>query len=440
MILIYSEEITSRLEYTARLIFTGILKIEVSFTTNSAKFKASESPKINYSNEKFGNAFFLKPHRLLFCKALISPAFKPVWYNGEKYFFESSPDSDLPFDPLAATFYLVTRYEEYFETEQDRHNRFKAEKSLLFKNGLLEKPVVNSWADLLAEKLSARFPELVFPERKFKFLSTIDIDNAWAYKHKGPWRSSGALAKALARGNSDEWKNRLNVLFGKEPDPYDTFPFLNKLFEGNEKNVRFFFLLGDYAHYDKNISHRNKYFKKLIQATAKKYDVGIHPSYLSSKKNGLKRVHTEKRRLEKITGNPIEKSRQHFLRLQFPKTYRRLIKTGITEDYTMGFASQPGFRAGICTPYFFYDLKKEKQTKLKIIPFQVMDVTLQHYLALSPDEAWKKTEQLMQEVKKVRGTFVSVWHNETVTDKDGWEGFREIFIKMNKKGFEWANE
>lgn len=440
MILIYTEEITPRLIYTAKLIFTEILKVEFSFTTNSSDFTKSDMPKFNYSDKKFGNEFYIKPHQLLFSKELIKPDFDSIWYNSEEYFFESSKESDLPFDLLAASFYLVTRFEEYFETERDKFNRYQAEKSILFKNNLLKKPVVNIWANLLAEKLTEKFPKLVFPKLKFEFYSTIDIDNAWAYLHKGFWRSSGAFFKAIINGNFTETKGRIKVWLGFEEDPYDTYYFLNSDFKGNEKKVMFFFLLGDYARYDKNISHRNRHFRKLIQTIKGKYTVGIHPSYLSGKKKGSKNLQSEIQRLEEITGSKVNKSRQHFLQLSFPETYRRLIKAGIEEDFTMGYPSQTGFRAGICTPFYFYDLEKESTTNLKIVPFQVMDVTLHDYMGLTPEEATSEIDRLMQEVKNVGGTFVSIWHNETITDRGGWKGFREVFEKMNKTGFEWANE
>ena len=108
MILLYSEEITPRIEYIAKLIFTQILHIEVAFTTNFSDFQKSDLPKINYSFEKFNDEIYLKPHRLMHCKALITPSFNSVWYENEKYFFESSEDSIFPFDMLAASFYLVT--------------------------------------------------------------------------------------------------------------------------------------------------------------------------------------------------------------------------------------------------------------------------------------------------------------------------------------------
>ena len=103
----------------------------------------------------------------------------------------------------------------------------------------------------------------------------------------------------------------------------------------------------------------------------------------------------------------------------------------------MGYPSKSGFRAGICTPFPFYDLKKEAETTLMVYPFQVMDVTLKVYRKLSPEEAMHEIETLMQEVRNVGGTFSYIWHNETLSDKSMWAGYREVFKKMNEIGFEW---
>ncbi len=439
MVLLYSEEITPRIEYIARVIFVQILRTKVVFTTNSAEFRNSGLPKINYSLENFDDGFYVKPHRLMLMKALIEPTINTVWYGGKKYFFESSKDSTLPFDPFAASFYLVTRYEEYTEKGHDKFKRYQPEKSILTRYNLLKKPIVDIWANLIAGKLKEKYPELTFPEKRFNFLSTIDIDNAWAYKNKGFFRTSGALLKSVSKGNFPEFRSRINVLLRKEKDPFDTYGYLDSVFRGNEEKIKFFFLLGDYSRFDKNIAHNKKSFRKLIQQTKEKYDVGIHPSFKSGKKKGKQRIKREKKRLEEIIGSGVTKSRQHFLRLVFPKTYRRLLAAGITEDYTMGYASQTGFRAGTCTPFYFYDLKREAATNLLIVPFQVMDGTLRHYLKLPPDEAFAEIETIMQEIKNVGGTFVSVWHNETVNNIGYWEGYQQVFEKMNNIGFEWAD-
>jgi hypothetical protein len=188
------------------------------------------------------------------------------------------------------------------------------------------------------------------------------------------------------------------------------------------------------------VSHHNISFQKLIQNISQKYDIGIHPSFAGFMHGCHGKVIRENHRLMKIAGKEILKSRQHYLNLKFPKTYQNLIKAGITEDYTLGFADQTGFRAGICTPYFFYDLQNETKTNLLIVPFQIMDGTLLHYLKLSPEKAFEEIITVMNEVKQVGGTFVSIWHNETVNDLGEWKGYRKVFEKMNKLGFQWANE
>lgn len=439
MILIYAQEINPRIEYISKLLFTTILQAEIDFTTNSSEFKQSDLPKLNYSALKFGDEFYIKPHLLMFSSGTDTPEIEPVWYDDKKYFCASSNDSDLPFDPLAAAFYVVSRHEEYTETECDKFGRYLAAQSILVKHNLLGKPVVNIWAKVLAEKLKERYPSLNFTETKFNFLSTIDIDNAWAYLHKGCWRTAAAILKSFLK-NREEFKERLRVLRGKQQDPYDTYEYLDSVFKGNQNKVLFFVLLGDYARFDKNLSHRNKHFQKLIRDINGKYDIGIHPSFASGRKGNRKQTAVERLRLEKICGKNILKSRQHFLRISLPQSYRRLIKSGLVEDYTMGYSCLPGFRAGICTPYYHYDLLRETTTNLLVIPFQIMDGTFTHYLHLPPEKAWEEIRKIMEEVKNVGGTFVSIWHNETVNDRGIWKGYRKVFEKMNRLGFEWSAE
>ena len=120
-------------------------------------------------------------------------------------------------------------------------------------------------------------------------------------------------------------------------------------------------------------------------------------------------------------------SRQHFLKLTFPNTYRHLIQVGIQSDYTMGYADNIGFRAGIATPFYWYDLENEAMTNLKIYPFQVMEVTLKEYLKLSPEEAIVYVKPLIEATKAVGGTFTTLWHNSTLSETEGYEGWRRVY-------------
>src|SRR5690606_6388446 len=146
-------------------------------------------------------------------------------------------------------------------------------------------------------------------------------------------------------------------------------------------------LMADYAKFDKNNPVTNLFFQEKIREVSKWAEIGIHPSYASN--SNPEKLKIEIQRLEKISGKRIRKSRQHYIKLNFPETYQNLIANGIEEDYTMAYADETGFRAGTCTPFFWYDLSKEEKTELKIHPFCAMDVAMRNYMQLTIEESTK---------------------------------------------------
>jgi hypothetical protein len=154
----------------------------------------------------------------------------------------------------------------------------------------------------------------------------------------------------------------------------------------------------------------------------------LHPSYLSNNDDEI--LTKEKDRFEAISKHPLSISRQHYLKLRFPETYHRLIRLGVESDYSMGYSDDIGFRAGLCTPFYWFDLAQNKVTNLRVFPFAVMDVTLKEYLLLEPKEAINCLKILIDEVKKVDGMFISLWHNSTLSDRDEWQGWRQVYIDM----------
>lgn len=96
----------------------------------------------------------------------------------------------------------------------------------------------------------------------------------------------------------------------------------------------------------------------------------------------------------------------------------------------MGYASLVGFRASICTPFNFYDLDNELETKLKVHPFAIMEGTLKYYMNIGPEEAMQHIKPLIDEVKRVDGTFISLWHNDSLNDQKFWKGWRRIYEEM----------
>lgn len=437
-LLIFVPEITPRVVYSFGFIFQTILGIEVRFTSHSEEFKQSPLPKINYSSTNFNSGLFLKAHAILFDKTICVQETERIEYQQMQLFFPTSDDSFLPFDPFAMSFYLVSRYEEYLNENTDAHDRFDDAENILVRLGLNHQPIVDQMAYWIAEKIKKSFPEFNIQERTFQFITTIDIDNAWAYRNKSLMIAAAGLVKAAIHGRWKELKQRISVLLGLQDDPYDTYSYILKTYKGLLDHVLFFFLIADRDRFDKSISHTNEPFRHLISSMAAVCNVGIHPSYSSNEKQWL--FDTEKNRLENIIQQPVTRSRQHYLKLKFPNTYRTALKSGITDDYTMGFASLAGFRAGTCTPFPFFDLSHNRQTKLMVHPFQVMDVTLKNYLHLAPLQAWQLIERLMLEVKGVNGTFMSLWHNESLSNSGSWQGWTEVFENILEKGLILENE
>ncbi len=168
--------------------------------------------------------------------------------------------------------------------------------------------------------------------------------------------------------------------------------------------------------------------KDLVTKVSEFSEIGIHPSFKTPAIP--KKISVEKRRLEKISGKKINKSRQHYLKFTLPDTYNHLIAAGIKEDYSMGFADMPGFRAGTCKPFYFYDLKNEKSTDLKIFPITVMEGSFINYLKIPPHDALDYIFKMIEEVKNVNGTFISIWHNHTLSETSMYKGWRYVHDKM----------
>lgn len=429
MILVYSHKLTHRLKYVFNVIFKDILKTDLKFTSNIEEFEASELPKINYSNHKLNSGLFFQSSQLLFETGIKEQNITINNYKEHPCFYPVGKDSQFPFDVFAASFYLVSRYEEYLPQIRDNHDRFTAKESLAFQHNFLKTPLINIWASFIANSLKEAYPFFNFPTLKFEYTSTIDIDNAFAYKHKGVLRILGGLTKALLKG--DDFKERINVLLGKQIDPYDTYKYQFELHKKHNIKPIYFFLLGDYALNDKNIPIKNKNFQSLIKSISDYFEIGIHPSYSSN--NNIKILTKEIERLQSISHRNITKSRQHFLKLSLPYTYRNLIDNDISHDYTMGYSGQSGFRASICSPFKFYDLDNETISNLTIVPFTLMEATYKYYLEKTPEEALNDISNLIDVVKNVNGNFVSVWHNESLSEKGIWKGWRKVYEEMLNK-------
>jgi hypothetical protein len=419
---IYSPEDTTRLRYIAGIVLGDILGLDWEVTTD--KRKLGKHPVINYSSENISGSFKICPGSLLFEKGILPQQITISEWKGLPVFFQTSSDSDMPFDVFAASFYLVSRYEEYLEYSPDMYGRFPCSGSIAFKNGFLGKPVIDLWAKEISKTLLKRFPTLVFKRNEYKALMTIDTDQAFAYLGKNIFRSVAGFfydKNTIPVSIGDKYR----IISKEEKDPFDVFDYMLENIETDSTDTRFFFPVGDRSKYDKNPSWKYEEYRNLIRKINTKYQVGLHPSFVAGGDGSL--INYEADRLRIILGENIRISRFHYIRLNMPRSYKNILSAGISEDYSMGYPEEPGFRAGIARPYFFYNVCDDKLTNLKIIPFQVMDGTLYDYKKLDPEGAKEVILKMINETKKVGGLFVSIWHNTSLLDNEERRGWREVF-------------
>lgn len=432
-VLIYTEKFSTRLSYIVEVLFGSLLGLPYQITRDKKYFKESGAPRINYSDLKLDNTIQVRPSGLLSETGVknTDPGYSK-WNNNHVLFYHDE-NADIPFDVFSAAFYMLTRYEEYLPYKADDHGRFSSESSVAGQNGFLEEPVVQQWTAILLKALQEKSKGIVPRKQKFSMEPTIDVDVAYAYLYRNFSRFALASARDFTSLKWNHLLDRVLVSIKSKHDPFDTFTYIDLVHKKYSLPVYLFYLAGDYGHYDRNIPFDDPSVGNLISGLENKFNLGLHPSYKASESFDILKGEYDK--LSDVCSKPITRSRQHFLRLTFPKTYQWLIQLGVTDDFSMGYHDKPGFRAGIAAPYLFYDLSTETKTSLTVHPFAFMERTLKDRLQMNPDFALLKIQDLMKKVNAVNGTFGSIWHNDSLSDYGEWKRWRYVYEVMLSMGY-----
>lgn len=423
MVLIYSTAVTNRLQYTCSFIFKEQMKLGFEITDNAEKFTQYPGIKINYASPAFANdEFRIGNVNLLFENNIQQQPIRCFDINGYRAFFKRE-NADFPFDVFAATFYLLSRYEEYLPHTKDMYGRYAHENSAAYKEGFLKLPLINIWLKDLAAALKRKYPAFHIPFATFVFLPTYDIDIAYSYRHKGLLRNTGSFIQSPS-------SERVKVLLGLQKDPFDAYEWMDSLHVHHGLQPLYFFLAAQKnGAYDKNILPHKNSFHNLVKQHAAKYDTGIHPSWQSG--DNFLLLKQEKKIVEHITGKQVTKSRQHYIRFHLPSGYRRLMEAGITDDYSMGYGSINGFRASVASSFYWYDLEKEAQSHLRIHPFCFMEANSFYEQKLSAEQAYDEAMHYFNICKETGGRLITIWHNNflgTARQFAGWRACYQQFI------------
>ena len=427
-IFIFSERNTKRLNYTLGFVFNRVLGINFSIMNDIEEFKAINGFKINYSQQLINQSLQITPNGLLDESEITQIKPLPFYKNNLIYFYEDK-NGELGFDLFSAVFYFISRYEEWQNFEPDQHFRFEASSSILFKYNFHLKPVVDYWILELKNTLKHIYPTIQIPDKKFEIISTIDVDNLYAFKNKNVFRIIGASIKDVLKFDIYQLKYRLLVLMNLKKDPFDIYESISEFCSENKIPLFYFFLFKTNTKYDRTVNPKSSAYKKVFSLIKNKNaSVGLHPSYDSTYQPELM-VNEVKDFLSSSNQKNIV-SRQHYLRFDINITPKLLIKLGVLVDFTMGFASVPGFRAGTSNPFFYYDFVEEKEQSLLFVPFCAMDGAYSVYLNKSADEALLSMKKLATEVKNAGGYFITVFHERSFYNHL-YKEFGDLYKKLH---------
>ncbi len=440
MLLIYTPHITPRLQYTLQTIFDELLPTTYQLTTNRAAFVGNFVAKLNYSNEVFANTPNILPHGLLATTHTDPIDISVATHSTNVKLLFAQHNTELGFDVFSAIFYLLSRYEEYHSTTPFYDYKL----SIAHQQQFLDQPIVHYWCQLLQAHIEQYFPHIEFKTHTYQYIHTYDIDHHHAFKNK-PWHLHYLRYTQEYLFNPTQAALRKAVYNQQLLDPWYNFEYLCKC-TAAVSEVRFFFHVGNRTtKIDNSLSTHHPDFQSSIYEVlrARNTAIGLHPSYhsnhdaiiLKNEKQALEATINTAQPTNKAVNSPhqsaeshksITTSRQHYLYLQLPETYQRLAAIGIQHDYSMGYSRTVGFRAGVAQSFLWFDIKANATTRLRLHPFMYMDTALHTHLQLSTDAALTTIISLMRNTRKVNGIFVSVWHNSSLGEVFGWQGWQKL--------------
>jgi len=426
MVLLYTADTAPRLQYIVDFFSRELFDTPVRITTSIDEFRNSALPKINYSSlQSTPDELHIEPHGLLFETGIRKQQIECFELNFSKVFFQTG--GDLPFDIFSASFYLISRYEEYLSSTNDRYD---AKKSLAYKENFLHLPLVNIWIEDFKKALQQKFPDIRFRRKTFKGIVTYNIVTPYRFLNQGLMNTMKGFSSSVINGRWKELVSRWKVIRRKEKDPYDCFEWLDALHLYCRSKPYYVFLAsGDPGEDERGNSTPSNVLHDLIEYYSATYKTGV----LASQKNDRDptKFMEEVEWMSVVADRPIIHSRQYLNKLSFPHTYRHIMNAGVEKDFSIGYEYFNGFRASVSSSFFWYDLAAERTTEFVVYPFCFSDKAFlsQQY---TPGNAYTELLKGYELVKKLKGLFITAWHNDMLGNQESngeWKAMFELFMK-----------
>ncbi|MDX1427412.1 MAG: polysaccharide deacetylase family protein [Salegentibacter mishustinae] len=425
MLLIYTQKITPRIVYTFKHICTNILGIHIKFTSKIGEFIAHEGMKLSYGKQALGNELFLQKVDLLMEQGLSEVEIKVQPWGDDSCFFPVSENSALPFDIFAASFFLLSRYEEYLPHVKDDLGRFPASESVGYQEGFLQSPVVDIWAYKFKEVLQERFPEIALEKREFHSRAIIAVEHVFNFQNKGFLRSLAGMHLDIIKLQFNKVIDRIQVLLRIKKDPINIFEDLIGFIKEHKVSLLFMFQLSDFSIYDRNINYNRNPYRSIIKYVGDYAKVGLIPGYFAYE--DFKTLRKEKLRMENTVHTPLERVINVKYNLNIPEFYTFLTELEVPQDYSMGYPEASGFRAGTCSPFLFYDINTESTLALKIHPYVFNSNIVEHN---DFEKITTEVGKMLEEVKKVGGSFKAVFKNQDFSEYSEHQNYYSLLKQI----------
>lgn len=331
-------------------------------------------------------------------------------------------------DDLAEAFYHLARLEELGSGLRDRHGRFPASASCL---DPLDPPL-----ERLRRRLGLEPPR--WAGARFAVALTHDVDTPWRWTRVGIRAAAGRLRAGALAGRPGPALREARALAAvplhklRGTDPNWRFERILRIERARAVSSTFFLLAGHAHPADGAVPAAYERLRPRLVETilAGGGEVGLHGSYTAAADAAL--LAREKERLETLAG-PLAGQRYHYLRVNPHANLAPLAGLRFRYDTSLGFADQPGFRAGIAHPFRPWDAAAGVPLDLVEIPLAAMDVTLaeERYLGLSAAAAERRLLDLVEWAAEHGGGFSVLWHSDRFdpASSRGWDRLYFRFIE-----------
>lgn len=360
----------------------------------------------------------------------------PAIFGGRPH--AGTGDFAIDFDLFGSAFFLLTRYEEVAVHTRDQHGRFQAKDSVMFKAGVLDRPLVDEYTAILRRAIEALWPGTPFKRHEFKIVPTHDVDVPYDYLFVPAWRAVRRAGARLVRERSltraretlADWRSVRNG--NDASDPY--YSALVRMMEMNEKaelQGRFYFIAGHTSAEDGDYDIEHPRIRKLLRTVHERgHAIGLHPSYGTLGKVDLLRAEVD--RLRRVCGEegislPQLSVRSHYLRWDSRHSFRDFDSVGFDYDSTLTFAEHAGFRCGTCREYSVFDIGSGVTLRMREQPLVAMECSIlqSYYQGLNFNEASAYFAKLKQRCQEMNGQYIFLWHNSRFPTAEDWELYRQ---------------